>query len=88
MGDDPKFIRDAAVGFLSAARADIENITRAVGGRVAEGVRVGNHSLKGSAPISGANDLKHVCTELESAARDINWDLIRALMPKLTTMLG
>ena len=88
MGDDPKFIREAAAAFLSGARADIASITQAISTTDAEGVRVGSHRIKGASAIFGANDLKHVCIELESAARDMNWDNIQALMPKLATMLG
>src|SRR6266704_7135823 len=88
MGNDPKFIREAAEDFLSGARIDIANITHAVSATDMEGVRAGSHRLKGAAATFGANDLKHVCAELESAARGINWDFIHALMPKLTTTMG
>jgi HPt (histidine-containing phosphotransfer) domain-containing protein len=88
MGDDPKFIREAAADFLSGARADIANITQAISATDAEGVRVGSHRVKGASAIFGANDLNHVCTELESAARDLDWKKIQALMPKLILCMG
>jgi HPt (histidine-containing phosphotransfer) domain-containing protein len=97
MGHDPKFIREAAADFLSGARADIANITQAISATDTEGVRVGSHRVKGASAIFGANDLNHVCTELESAfvqswhesaARDIDWNKIQALMPKLILCMG
>jgi HPt (histidine-containing phosphotransfer) domain-containing protein len=88
MGHDPKFIREAAADFLSGARADIANITQAISATDAEGVRVGSHRVKGASAIFGANDLKQVCTELESAARDVDWNKIQALMPKLIRCMG
>jgi len=88
MGNDPEFICEAAADFLSGARTDIANITQAISTTDTEGVRAGSHRLKGAAAIFGANDLKHVCAELESAARDINWGFIGVLMPKLATTMG
>ena len=88
MGNDPNFIREAAVDFLSSARADIANINQAISATDAEGVRVGSHTVKGASAIFGANDLNQVCTELESAARDIDWNKIQALMPKLILCMG
>jgi HPt (histidine-containing phosphotransfer) domain-containing protein len=87
MGDDPELIREAAADFLPAAHADVAIITQAVSAREAEGVRIGSHRLKGSAAIFGAHDLRHICAELESAARDTDWNYIDALMPKLATRL-
>ena len=88
MGDDPQFIREAAADFFPCAYADIDNISQAISATDAEGVRVGSHRLKGAAAIFGANDLKHVCTALESAARDIDWDFIRTVVPKLTASMA
>lgn len=88
MGDDPNFIRETAVEFLSGVRADIANITQAISATDADGVRAGSHRVRGASAIFGANELKQVCTELESAARDIDWNSIQALMPKLILRMG
>src|ERR1700674_93931 len=88
MGDDPNFIREVAVDFLSGVHADIANITQAISAADADGVRAGSHRVRGASAIFGANDLKHVCTELESAARDIDWNNVKALMPKLILHMG
>jgi HPt (histidine-containing phosphotransfer) domain-containing protein len=88
MGDDPQFIREAAADFLPGAYTDIDNISQAINATDAEGVRVGSHRLLGSAAMFGASDLKHVCTALESAARDIDWGFIRAVVPKLAASMA
>ena len=88
IGDDPTLIREAATDFLSSSGADMASITKAISASDAEGVRVASHSIKGASGIFGASELKHLCTELESAARDSNWSSIQALVPKLAIMLG
>jgi len=87
LGDDQALIREAATDFLSSARADMARIRKAMSASDAEGVWGGSHSIKGASGMFGASELKHLCTELESAARDNNWNGIRALVPKLAIML-
>src|SRR6266404_1393422 len=84
MGNDLKFIREAAADFLSGARTDIANITQAISATDTEEVRAGSHRLKGAAAIFGANDLKHVCAEPSTAVSRGRQDHSEARAPRPT----
>ncbi len=88
MGNDPKFIREAAADFLSGARTDIANITQAISATDTEEVRAGSHRLKGAAAIFGANDLKHVCAEPSTAVSRGRQDHSEARARRLSSRLS
>jgi signal transduction histidine kinase/ligand-binding sensor domain-containing protein/CheY-like chemotaxis protein/HPt (histidine-containing phosphotransfer) domain-containing protein len=46
------------------------------------------HGIKGSATYLEASELQRLCGELESAADQRQWDVVRAALPQLRSLLG
>jgi HPt (histidine-containing phosphotransfer) domain-containing protein len=87
IGNDLEAIRECAGEFVAVARTTVAEIARAAENLDLEAVRSASHSLKGSAALFGAHDLKLTCSCLETGGRDADWPAIHDLMHRLPPLL-
>lgn len=74
--------------FLKNSGTRMDQIRTGVGDGVTEEVERGAHSLKSSAANIGAEDLRTISTQIESAALEEDVDRLDTLLPGLESAYG
>ena len=75
-GDDNELFREILRDFVVPSWEIVEEIKSAIDRQSAEGVNQAAHKLKASARSIGANALANLCTVLESAGGEDDWNTI------------
>ncbi len=74
--------------FLKNSGTRMDQIRTGVGDGIPEEVERGAHSLKSSAANIGAEDLRTITTQIESAALEEDVDRLDTLLPELESAYG
>ena len=86
-GDDEETFKEILKDFIEPSKSNVEEIENAYAERSADGVAKASHKLKSSSRSVGANELADICTELEFAGKNNDWDKIVELVPRLPRVM-
>ncbi|MBT8004713.1 MAG: response regulator [Rhodospirillales bacterium] len=86
-GDDEETFREILQEFVEPSADNIQEIKVAFENHSATDVASAAHKLKSSSRSVGANELADICTELESAGKNDDWDTINGLVPRLPSVM-
>ena len=86
-GDDEETFREILQEFVGPSTDNVKDINIAFENHSAADVASASHKLKSSSRSVGANELADICTELEAAGKNDDWDTINALVPRLPSVM-
>lgn len=87
-GDDPVMFKEILTDFIKPSREIIEEIMLAHQEHSIEGVKQAAHKLKSSARSVGANELADICSIMESAGKEDDWDSIENNVPSVDVLMS
>ena len=86
-GNDPVVFREILNDFIAPTQKIISEIKAGWEKRSAEEIEMAAHKLKSSAKSVGANELGDICSTLEKAGREKNWETIEQFTPLLDPVM-
>ena len=86
-GDDIDTLKEILTDFIIPSRDCCQEIDTAFAENSSSGVAAASHKLKSSSRSIGANELADLCTDLEAAGKNDDWETINLLFPKLPNIM-
>jgi PAS domain S-box-containing protein len=86
-GDDPEIFKEILVDFIKPSKNIIQEMQSGYDRHLAEAVKQAAHKLKSAAASVGANELAELCSELETAGKKDDWDVINQGTPRLDQLM-
>jgi PAS domain S-box-containing protein len=87
-GDDSDMIKEILNDFVQPSLDIIDEMKSAYTKHSANGIKQAAHKLKSSARSVGANDLANLCTALETAGKDDDWNNIENNVPSIDGLMN